>query len=524
MSNNLTETHQSIIAILKNDNKLKAVELFRQNGAFKILWAKSSIENDTDWQTFTAGCGLSTRTASQERIKNNKNVVVGYDSTGTAFYRVDVPAIEAKDLPTIVHLQAESRFPLPADQMELAWRTNNLANNQMAITIAATRKQPVQEFIDKVRMLRPARAILDCEAVITVWKELFSGYEQNAVIINAGTHNMQICLAINGLLCDAVTLDMGTADLGENKSREENEAMERLVRDTKSVMDLFSVEQSIDVPVIILSDGSTIYETLTTTLKSAGLNVRSAIPSIKKLESDNLGLKEIFEYRTPIGLALMGLDGRNNELNLFTYLIKPFGEKVKKHWLYNLQITGTIAAVMLLLFVMISYTVLAGSSKVMNEKLSSLTSQTNIIEKQNLLREIANQRVDILALLTEVNKSGQSSLPSSGSKINPAAQRPNPQPGPSVQSGIELESFHFKRGQVVTITGQAQSKEKLENFEESLLNNKDIRDVHVAINSSTGSTASKNQGGPSGPGGSGNKGFSFTITFHYKNFTGSKSK
>ncbi len=518
MNNNSTEILQSVIAILKTDNKLKAVELFKQNGAFKILWAKSSIENNLDWQAFAEGCGLPIKATPQEWIKHNKNVVVGYDSTGTAFYRVNIPAIEEKEVSTIVHLQAESRFPLPADQTELAWRTSRLAPKQMAITIAAARKQPVQEFIDKVRILHPARAILDSEAVVKVWKELFSGREQNAVIVNAGTHNTQICLAINGLLCDAVTLDMGTVDFGENESQEA-ETIERLARDARSVVDLFSMEKQVEVPVIVLSDGSKIYETLAASLKLAGMNARSAIPSIKKLESDNkLELKEIFEYRTPIGLALMALDGKNNELNLFTYLLKPFGEEVKKHWFYNLTITGTLAAVMVLLFVMVSYAVLVGSSRVINEKLSNLGSETNIIEKQKLLQEIANQRVDLLSLLTEITRSGQNSQ---SSQKNSTAQGPSPQPASSGQSGIQLESFHFKKGQVVTITGQVQNKEQLENFEESLLSNKDIKDVHLTAKPNMGSTGSRNQGSP---GNSGNKGFTFTITFHYKNFTGSTSK
>ncbi len=160
MNNNSKETQQSVIAILKTDNKLKAVELIKQNGTFKILWTKSSKENDLDWQAFAARCGLTTKINTQEQVLSN-NVVVGYDSTGTAFYQVKVPVVEEKEVSSIVYLQAESRFPISAEQMELAWRTSKLASNQMAITIAAARKHSVQGFIDKVRFLNPARAILD---------------------------------------------------------------------------------------------------------------------------------------------------------------------------------------------------------------------------------------------------------------------------------------------------------------------------------------------------------------------------
>ena len=536
MNNNSKEIQQSIIAILKTNNKLKAVELIKQKGAFKILWAKSSKENDLNWQAFASECGIFTKVTLQEQNIREKNVVVGYDSTGTAFYQINIPTVEEKEVSAIVYLQAESRFLLPADQMELAWRTFRLPNKQTGITIAASRKQSVINFIDKVRFLHPVRAILDSEAIVKVWKELFSWHEQNTIIVNAGMYNTQICLAKNGLLCNAVTLDMGTIDFGEGESQEETETMKRLVQDARSVVDSFIVEKHVEVPVIVLSDGSKIYETLTNSLKAAGLNARLTTPSVKKLKSDNrLDSKEIFEYRAPIGLALMALDDKTVELNLFTYLFKPFGEEVKKHWFFSPKITGAIATAMVLLFAMVSYAVVAGGVKKINKKMANLGSEPEInllVEKQKLLKEIASQRVDIIALLNEINQSGQK---------NPPAQRPSPQPSAPGQSGIQLESFHFKKGQRVTITGQVQNKEQLENFEKSLTKNKDIKDIYPTARANNVSTSNRNQSsprgsgnnvrsnvpqptGPGGPGNAGKKGFTFTITFHYKNFTVPKKR
>ena len=542
VNNNSREIQQSVIAILKTDNKLRAVEVARQNGTFKILWAKSGSENDLDWQAFASRCGLTIKANPQEQIVSDKNVVVGYDSTGTAFYQVIVPVVEEKEISSIVELQAESRFLLPADQLELAWRTSKLNGNQMIITIAAARRHSIQGFIDKVRFLRPARAILDSEGIIKVWKELFFGLEQNVVIVNAGTQNTQICLAKNGLLCNAVTLDIGTVDFGESESQEETETIERLVRDAKSVVDLFGVDKQVDVPVIVLSDGSKTYETLAAFLKSAGLNARSSVPSVAKLKSDNeLNLREIFEYRAPIGLAMLALNSKTDELNLFERLFKPFGEEVKKHWYFSPGITGAIAAVLVLLFAMVSYAVVAASPKAINNKLSNIGSDTDIknrVEKQNYLKEVASQRADLLVLLTEITESGQTSQNPRSGQREATAPRPGPQPGPPGQSGIQLESFHFKKRQRVTISGQAQNKEQLENFEKSLSGNKDIKDIHLTVKSNTVSTSSQNRGsnrgspnnaqgnipqpmGPGGPGGPGNKGIPFTITFNYKNFTGS---
>ena len=146
MNNNANENYaeETVIAIAKTGANLKAVELRKHNGSFEILWTKSSKEGDLDWQAFAAECGLSIESTTLSQVPSNKNVVVGYDSTGTAFYQVSIPAVEEKEMDAIVQLQAEIRLPLPSNQMELAWRINRTDDKQINITIAAARKQQVK--------------------------------------------------------------------------------------------------------------------------------------------------------------------------------------------------------------------------------------------------------------------------------------------------------------------------------------------------------------------------------------------
>jgi hypothetical protein len=101
--------------------------------------------------------------------------------------------------------------------------------------------------------------------------------------------------------------------------------------------------------------------------------------------------------------------------------------------------------------------------------------------------------------------------------------------GRGQNSGIELESFHFKKGQPVTITGTASTTDQLYSFEKKLEENKDIEDVKRSVSVNTiGSnltSGTRNIGGRSTLGGTGaargnrSRGIKFTITFHYKNFT-----
>lgn len=526
MNNNVNENYaeESVIAIAKTDGKLKAVELRKINGSFEVLWSKSSKEGNLDWQAFAAECGLSIESTTQPETSSNKNAVVGYDSTGTAFYQVSIPAVEEREMDAIVKLQAESRLPLPSDQMELAWRINRTDDKQLNITIAAARKQQVKGFIQKVLGFKPGKILLDCEAIVQTWKEVFSGDEKNAVIINAGAHNTQVCLIENTKLCNAVALDTGIEDFEKDEAEEESEITERFIQDMRSVVDLFDSKKSEELPVIVLSDDSKIYNSLISSLRSAGLNARASLPKANLLKN-KLQARDIYEYRIPIGLALMTLDTDFNELNLFERMYKPDGEGEKKHWLYSPKISGSIAAAMLILFVLVFFTIDIAKPGVIEKTFDESSSEIDfnvLLEKQTLLKTISKQRPDLLKLLSQITESGQS---------NQDGQRGR---GRSTMgmNGIQLDSFHFKKGNKITITGQASGNDELYAFQDNLLSNPDITDVVPTISQNTRSAVSNNRGGTRTTNNRGGMnrtntrgqggfpgGLTFNITFNYKNFT-----
>lgn len=126
MTDNKTDvgTGQSVVAIAKEDNKLKSVGLREQNGSFELLWTRSSEVADVDWRRFAAACGLSVEPGVQTDADSDRTVVVGFNSAGTVFHRTTVPAVGQKEIASIVALQAETRLPLSAEQIELAWRAD----------------------------------------------------------------------------------------------------------------------------------------------------------------------------------------------------------------------------------------------------------------------------------------------------------------------------------------------------------------------------------------------------------------
>lgn len=482
MNHNNTDVgiQRSVIAIAKQDDKLKAVKIRKKMGGFEVLWTKSSKDADADWRLFAAECDLSVGLAAQADIDKGRAVVVGFDSTGMAFYRVNVPAVGEEETASIVKLQAETLLPLPAAQIEMTWRANQMRSGQKGVTIAAARREQLQGFVENVQILRPTKILLDCEGILKSWREFFSGSESNAVVVSTGARNTWVCLAEDGRLGNAVVLDTGIEDYTVGELEEQTETTERFTQDMGSVLELFGYNERANLPVFVLSDGNAAYVSMVSSLRSAGLNARVALPDPKVLGSQSeLSVESIYEYRVPMGLALMALEVREDGLNIFDSLYSASGKEQKKHWLYSLKAASAIALAVLALLIVVSYAVDLASPGAMEKHFRTSGSDADInmlIRRQKIIKTVAQERPDLLDLLGQVSASGD--------------------------SGIKLESFHFKKGQPVSISGQASNNEQLYRFEKSLQDRRNIKDVKM--NSSPDAKTKK---------------LKFTMTFHYRNFT-----
>lgn len=480
----------SAVAIAQEDGKLKAVEIRRREGGFEILWAKSSETGDRELGLFAAECGLVRRSSGglpahdTGGADGDKTVVVGYNSAGVAFYRICVPAIKEKEIAAIVRMQAETLLPLPPEQVELAWRAGGVRDNEVTITIAAARRERLQEFVENVRGLEPGKILLDCEGVVAAWRTLFGGNEsgKGGVVVSMSARSTQVCLAEDGRLSNAAVLDMGVDDL--SAAAEQTETTEGFVQDMRSLLELFGSAEPGELPVFVLSDGGDTIKSIVSSLRSAGLDARAAEPSTEKLGTGGeISAQELYEYRVSIGLALMGLEEGAEELNIFERLYRPSGEEKKRYWIYSPKVAGVVAAVMLVMLVIVSYAMDVAGPGAIEKRVRASVSDADmnlLLERQKLIRTVATERADLLELINYVNSSGG--------------------------KGILLDSVQFKKGQPVSVTGQADNPDLLYKFQENLLTKKGIKGVEIQ-------TATKDPKGDK---------FKFTITFHYKNFTTKK--
>ena len=99
-----------------------------------------------------------------------------------------------------------------------------------------------------------------------------------------------------------------------------------------------------------------------------------------------------------------------------------------------------------------------------------------LVKRQQLIRTIARERPDLLDLLKLVNENGE--------------------------KGITLTGLNFKKGQPVSITGQASSNDQLSRYEKNLQKAKGLEKVNCTANTNAKS-----------------KKITFTMTFQYKNFS-----
>jgi hypothetical protein len=471
-----TKTPHVVIAATKDDTAFKAVALRRQDGSVELLWSRRMPVDGGTWEDFAAECGLAADSGPGARV-----AAVGLDSAAVAFYQIRVPHVGKEETAAIVRMQAESLLPLPEDQIEVAWRSTPSSNGTVDVTMAAARRDHLCRFVESVRALDPQTIVPACEGAARAWRELFSGRGRRALLLSLGPRNTQLSLVADGLVAAAAALDTGTNDLVTAQdgavSSESAGAMERFVHDVQVALDSFAGEDLGSCPMFVLSDGDEAIDRIIAGLNAAGMNAQVSLPEAQALRvPPEFGTADIYAYRTPIGLALMRLDAPAAGLNLLERIhATQEQQKAKSAW-YSTALAGAVAAVMLVVLVVVAYLTDVASEK----RLTALVSQGTFEEarqRQALLKTVARHRPDMLGLLTELSAGDN--------------------------SGIVLDDFQFKKGQLVAITGRADNTEKMWQYQASLRGQKNIKEVEIS-NAAQDTKAKK---------------IRFTMVFHYKNFT-----
>jgi hypothetical protein len=489
------KTPHVVVAAAKDDGRFKAVEVRKHEDTLEVLWTKSLPAGDQTWTAFAAACGVTGGPDGHDKaLKRHASSVVGLDSTGVAFYRVTAPAVESQEMASIVRMQAESLLPLPPDQIEVAWRTTPATNGNVEITIAAARRDYLHKFAGSVRDFRPGHILLSCEGTVKAWQSLFAdgprpgtgngiarAGETRTLLVSIGAENTQICLIRNGAVTQAAVLGTGTADLVASEDHAAQlrsaEMVERFAQDVRTVLGSFGWDESTSWPMLVLSDGGEALNRIVESLNGAGLPAKVSLPDARALKLPaGFKTQDIYEYRTPLGLSLIALERPAGALDLFERIVaEQEQEKTTTAW-RSVLVAGAVAAGMLVALFATTYLADAANARRWNELVARPDFEA-ARQHQALLKTVARHRPDMLELLTALNT--------------------------GKNDGIVLDSLHFKKGQPVTIAGQAGNTEQMWAFEKNLRARKDMTNVAI-VNPTPDSKTKK---------------IKFTITFSYKGFS-----
>jgi hypothetical protein len=472
------KTTPSVIAVAKDDARFKAVEVCQRDGQVEVLWSRSLPAAERTWSDFAAECGFTRGAGGPDKAsKRHGTSVVGLEPTGVVFYRVSVPPVGPDEMAAIVRMQAESLLPLPAQQIEVAWRTSPTTNGKTDVTLAVARKDYLQRFAGSVQDFQPGRILLSCEGTARVWRSLFAGGVRQALVVSIGEEHTHVSLVVDGLVTQAAVLDTGMAALASARERAEAEEVAgRFAQDLQVVLGSFGWDAARGWPVVVLSDGSPSIERIVASLQAAGLPAEAAVPVAQELKAPaGFGPAEIYDYRVPLGLALTALDGPAGALDLFAH-VGADEQQQANAGRRSVVLAGALAVVMLIALMLTWYSVDLALARRLKAQVAD-PNFTAARQHQVLLTTVARHRPDVLQLFLDVN-AGQN-------------------------DGVVLDSIHFKKGQVVTISGQVDKEEQMWKYEENLRQQKGIAGV---LFTSTPADPKTHK-------------IKFTVTFQYRNFS-----
>jgi len=280
------------------------------------------------------------------------------------------------------------------------------------------------------------------------------------------------------LVTHAAVLDTGTQDLATAVAPDgSTEVGERFAQDMRTVLDSFGWDASNHWPVIVLSDGAEAIEQIVGALDRAGLPAKAVLPKPASLQMPaGLETRDLYDYRTCLGLGLIGLEAPSETLDLFEWISAADERREVKSARRSAKVAGIVAVAMLIVLLVVWRSVDVAMAARLDRQVADPNFQA-FTDRQALLKTVARQRPDVLQLLTDINA------------------------GPS--DGIVLDTLHFKKGQTVTIAGRADKMEQMWKFQTGLMDQKGIEDVEITNQTADAKT----------------KKIRFAMTFHYKGYT-----
>jgi len=470
-----TKYNNVVISLFREDDLFKAVAVRKSGNNFQLLWHKKVSAEQMGWNQFCEQIISSIETDQPVPL------ILGYDSNNVVFYNIEIPPAKGAQVDAIVKMQAERLLPLPIDQMKLAWRLNRWDGNKNAVTIAAARIDELNKFLLTTRFCQPNQIVLDCSALLKSWNVFFASKYATSknLLLHVKANKMQVCLFESEHLIRGTSLSYKPEEL----SSPETVAM--FINDFRDTLDDFGCAAISDVGIYVISEDEMVAENLVAVLSQHQINAEKALPGEQLLDSfKGCSCKLLAEFIVPIGLSLAGFDAETESLNLFEDIYQsPLKKSRTGKSAGQFLKLSLVAVVLLVVLVLVCFASdkmkLVQMKKYFNDA-DPNSNLAQLVEEQRLRKKIAAQKLPIIDLLTKINKDRQDT--------------------------VLLNNFLFKKGLRSSITCQTKDSTEMAKFAKSLAKQRGISEVRIQ---SQAFDEKKKQ-------------LSFTITFHYRNFTKKK--
>lgn len=464
-------------AITHQGTEFQIVALEKQGDLYEIRLNGRQTEVE-DW----AGIMREYAGNSVRGVGVGHEVAIGYDSSRVAFYRLSLPPVKDEDLPVLLEHQAEALLPLPVEQMAMSWRKQGNHNGSMDVILTAARRDQLERFCRQLGETAGQRVYLESEALVIAAYQLCDIMDEEALIVYPGSRRTHICLVQNRRLVLSTYSDVKREVLGDESHLQESSA-ERLGQDIRNLAERYSPQFLSRRKVIIISDGSVLFDNLARNFQRSGLT--SQAKPIRMELFANAGTISpglVYEYFVTTGVALLAIEQAEG-LDLFGQFWERKEEKPARIHKGPLIAGAALAMIAFGFFLYTSYRQDTAYLQRMNNTVAAATQDTTIeqLEKEfNTKKAIADYRIDLLKLITEVQA--------------------------CVPEGEMLDGIQFVRYQQVAVSGATKKRDNIFQFIENLQARKDFKNVDKTL---------KMTGDKQRP-------IGYTITFDYKNYTTKK--
>ena len=395
-------------------------------------------------------------------------VVAGVDSSMLRFLDIRIPAVDPAQRYRLIQTQAEAMLPLSADQMTLAWRTEQGSQGLLCRTVAGRKGllQPVLAESERVHTVTP-----EAVGLAAVWKRFGRTAEQQCILLHRREHDFLVALLQDGHLLRSTVVDAEGTDLQNGLPAG------LLLQDILTEIESMEAGCEQKLPLFILSESAQddFLEGLSSQIQAGGW--KTEIAFLEDFSGQHCGVESLEAFGLALTAATAGqvdYDFRKAEA-----MDRPKGTPLNA----GTQLRNAIAITIALLAVAlgVSYWGAKRDVKLLGRVIAAshddLTVQ-QVLDKQAYREMVARARPDFLDMADRIQK---------------------------CQGGVLLNTLEFEKGKPVKITATAGSYDAAYQFQKEL----ESQNKNVITKARILEPRLDQQG----------KKVSFSLTFDYRNFS-----